>query len=60
MKSISNALLTRVLSIYLVLTTLLFGLDVAIEYVETKADIVSELDTLHATIGGNVLPRLPR
>lgn len=54
MKSISNALLTRVLSIYLVLTTLLFGLDVAIEYVETKADIVSELDTLHATFGGNV------
>lgn len=54
MKSISNALLTRVLSIYLVLTTLLFGLDVAIEYIETKADIVSELDTLHATFGGNV------
>lgn len=54
MKSISNALLSRVLSIYLVLTTLLFALDVAIEYAKTKADIVSELDTLHATFGGNV------
>lgn len=51
MKSLSRRLLQRVLSVYLGVTVLIFGVQVAVEYHEVQQDVVNELNMLHRTFG---------
>jgi len=52
--SISRKLLTRVLSVYFVLTICVTGVQIAAEYFYTKSHINSELLTLQKTISGSL------
>ena len=51
MKSISNLLLKRVLSVYLVVTVFIFAAQVAVQYHEVRRDVIAELDMLHGSFG---------
>jgi signal transduction histidine kinase len=52
--SISRKLLTRVLSVYFVLTICVTGVQIVVEYFYTKSNINSELLTLQKTIRGSL------
>jgi C4-dicarboxylate-specific signal transduction histidine kinase len=52
--SISRKLLTRVLSVYFVLTICVTGVQIVVEYFYTKSHINSELLTLQKTISGSL------
>ncbi len=52
--SISRKLLTRVLSVYFVLTVSVTGIQIIAEYFNTKSHITSELLTLQKTISGSL------
>ncbi|MBU2891896.1 sensor histidine kinase [Colwellia sp. D2M02] len=52
--SISRKLLTRVLSVYFVLTVSVTGIQIIAEYFNTKSHINSELLTLQKTISGSL------
>ncbi|WP_019029386.1 sensor histidine kinase [Colwellia piezophila] len=52
--SISRKLLTRVLSVYFILTISVTGIQIIAEYINTKSDINSELLTLEKTISGSL------
>lgn len=54
MRSISNALLLRVLTIYLAVVALLLLGDMALEYRETRDNLATQLDGLQETFGGNI------
>jgi signal transduction histidine kinase len=53
-KSISRKLLTRVLSVYFILTVSVTGIQIVVEYYNTKNHINSELLTLEKTISGSL------
>ena len=52
--SISKKLLTRVLSVYFILTVSVTGIQIVAEYFNTKSHINSELLTLQKTISGSL------
>ena len=52
--SISRKLLTRVLSVYFILTVSVTGIQIVAEYFNTKSHITSELLTLQKTISGSL------
>ncbi len=52
--SISRKLLTRVLSVYFILTISVTGIQIIAEYFNTKSHITSELLTLQKTISGSL------
>lgn len=52
--SISRKLLTRVLSVYFILTISVTGVQIIAEYFNTKSHITSELLTLQKTISGSL------
>jgi len=52
--SISRKLLTRVLSVYFILTVSVTGIQIVAEYFNTKSHINSELLTLQKTISGSL------
>lgn len=52
--SISRKLLTRVLSVYFILTICVTGVQIVVEYFYTKSNINSELLTLQKTIRGSL------
>lgn len=54
MKSLSRRLLKRVLSVYLGVTVLIFAVQIAVEYIEVRQDVVTELGLLHGTFGQSV------
>lgn len=54
MKSISNSLLRRVMSIYLLSTLAIFGFEIALQFNQRKAGIAEELEMYQSIFHGNI------
>jgi C4-dicarboxylate-specific signal transduction histidine kinase len=54
MKSISNSLLRRVMSIYLLSTLAIFGFEIALQFKHGRAGIVEELEMFQSIFHGNI------
>jgi two-component system, sensor histidine kinase and response regulator len=54
MRSLSSLLLRRVMSVYLTLTLLLFGLEIATQYQKTRQEVIAELALVQDAFSDNV------
>lgn len=53
-KSISSSLLTRVLSVYFVLTLIVTAVQIGAEYFDTKRVLIAELQNQQSTFNGSL------